>query len=214
MDTVDLIMSYLSETYHPHAVIIYGSYADGSAGEHSDFDALVIADCAKTHDAARIGGTTLDVFVYPPEAFRSDYDPEEFIQVYDGKIVADRGGIAEQLQKRVRDYVAQAPLKTDEEVRQSVEWCGKMLARASRGDPEGYFRWHWLLTDSLEIYCDIVRRHWFGPKKTLRFMAQADPEAFRICSLALCELDPERLSDWVACLRRLFADREAGGRRP
>ena len=85
METADRIIAHLTETYRPDGIIVYGSFADGSASENSDFDALVIADHAKAHDASVIGGTVLDVFVYPPETFSAAYDPEDFIQVFDGK---------------------------------------------------------------------------------------------------------------------------------
>ena len=70
MQTQDAIIQYLKDTYHPEGIIAYGSFADGSAGEHSDFDALLIADGVKKHDSSVIGGTVLDVFVYPTETFR------------------------------------------------------------------------------------------------------------------------------------------------
>ena len=97
MTATEKITGYLKETYKPDAVILYGSFADGSAAADSDFDALVIADGIKKHDASVIGNTVLDVFVYPPETFLSDYDPEEFVQVYDGRIILDASGLAAQL---------------------------------------------------------------------------------------------------------------------
>ena len=108
------ILDYLVETYHPDALLVYGSFADGSANAGSDFDALVIADRPKAHDASVVDGTVLDVFVYPLEAFRGDYDPEEYLQVFDGEILLDRSGLAAQLQERVRDYLARKPMKSDE----------------------------------------------------------------------------------------------------
>lgn len=205
MELVDKIISYLTNTYNPSAMILYGSFADGSANENSDFDALIIADHAKTHDSSVIDNTVLDVFVYPMDTFQPECPVEEFIQVFDGKILMDKNGAAERLQKRVLDYIDRLPLKPAEELRQEIEWCGKMLSRTLRGDPEGYYRWHWLLCDSLEIYCDIKRAHYFGPKKALRHMARTDPEAFALYSLALKELSQERLAQWISFLKSLPA---------
>lgn len=65
------------------------------------FDALIIAGKEKTHDSSIVDGVVLDVFVYPAETFSADYDPEEFVQVWDGKIVLDEHGIAGQLKAKV-----------------------------------------------------------------------------------------------------------------
>ena len=69
------------------AIITYGSYADGSANENSDFDALLIAESSVTHDSSVICDTVLDVFVYSPDVFETEYNPEEFVQLFDGKMV-------------------------------------------------------------------------------------------------------------------------------
>ncbi len=202
MDKSGKIIAYLTEAYRPNAVIVYGSFADGSANKNSDFDALVITDRAKKHDSSVIDGVVLDVFLYPKETFLAEYDPEQFVQVFDGKIVLDKYGLAEELQKRVLDHIESKPKKTDDEILRELDWCDKMLSRTSRGDSEGFYRWHWLLFDSLEIYCDIKRLHYFGPKKALRQMELHDEEAFRSFSRALKELDRDILSEWIGCLHR------------
>ena len=138
----DKIIQYLREKYRPESIIVYGSFADGSAGENSDFDALVIADCECAHDASVMEGTVLDVFVSPPETFLAAYDPEEFVQTFDGEILLDERGIAAQLKSRVCDYIAQYPQKTEQEIFQEIAWCEKMFLRTKRGDTEGYYRWH------------------------------------------------------------------------
>ncbi len=206
MEIAERILDYLEKTYRPEAVIAYGSFADGSANANSDFDALVIADGERKHDASVVDGVVLDVFVYPPETFQSEYDPEEFVQVRDGKILLDRNGAAARLRERVLDYTEHIPLKTAEEVRQEIGWCEKMLLRTEREDPEGYFRWHWVLHDSLEIYFDARGLNYFGPKKALRLMERTDPESFRIYSGALRELNRERLSEWIARLKRVATE--------
>lgn len=203
MEIVEKIISYLKETYSPNAIITYGSFADGSENENSDFDALVIADHDKMHDSSVIDGTILDVFIYPSDIFRSVYDPEEFIQVWDGKIVMDEKGIASHLQNQVLSYIEHTQKKTADEIQQEVSWCEKMVLRTMRNDAEGYYRWHWVLFDSLEIYCDIKEFRYFGPKKALRLMEQEDKEAFQIYSKALKLFDREHLSEWVSYLKRI-----------
>ena len=202
MEITERIIHYLKETYQPDAIVTYGSFADGSANEHSDFDALVIADHGKTHDASVIGGIILDVFIYPAETFRSEYDPKEFVQIRDGRIVLDKNGIADRLQKRVITYIGSVPEKTADEIQREIAWCEKMVLRTHRDDAEGYFRWHWLLTDSLEIYCDVIGSRYLGPKKALRCMEQKDAEAFRLYAEALKRFDRGSLSEWVSFLKR------------
>ena len=203
MKTADKIIDYLERTYQPEAVIVYGSYADGSANAESDFDALVIAGRERTHDASVIDGTVLDVFVYPPDTFHAAYDPEAFVQVWDGQILLDQNGAAEGLLRRVHEYIEQIPPKTVEEILQETLWCEKMLLRTMREDAEGYYRRHWLLIDSLEIYFDIKGLHFFGPKKALRRMAQNDPASFRLYAGALREFTRESLHAWISHLKRI-----------
>ena len=204
------IMEYLNRTYQPDAIVVYGSFADGSANLNSDFDALIIAGKEKTHDSSIVDGVVLDVFVYPAETFSTDYDPEEFVQVWDGKIVLDEHGIAGQLKAKVLDYIEHFPKKTATEVAQEVEWCEKMLLRTMREDVEGYYRWHWVLCDSLEIYFDIRGLHYYGPKKTLRLMEKSDAEAFELYAKALREFDRESLSAWIDYLKSMVNIRPNG----
>lgn len=203
MEKYHAIISYIEETYAPEAIIVYGSFADGSANENSDFDALVITEGTKTHDASVVCDTVLDVWVYPTAVFSGEYDPEEFLQVFDGQIVMDKKRTAENLKARVNAYLRDLPLKTEEEIRQEADWCEKMLLRTRRGDAEGFYRWHWLLFDSLEIYCDVKRLHYFGPKKALRRMAREDEKGFRYYSAALKELNGRSLAAWIAYLQML-----------
>ena len=210
MVNTEKIVGYLKKTYQPDAVIVYGSFADGSANLNSDFDALIIAGKEKAHDSSIVDGVVLDVFVYPAETFSADYDSEEFVQVWDGKIVLDEHGIAGQLKAKVLDYIEHLPKKTVTEVAQEVEWCEKMLLRTMREDVEGYYRWHWVLCDSLEIYFDIKGLHYYGPKKTLRLMEKSDAEAFGLYAKALREFDRESLSAWIDCLKSMVNIRPDG----
>jgi len=199
----DTIIKYLIETYSPDAIIVYGSFVDGSANEHSDFDALVIANSSKKHDSSVIEDIPLDVFIYPPEVFQDEYNPEDFIQVFDGEIVLDKKGIAKSLKERVLEFTKGRTLKTNEEIQNEVYWLKKMLMRTSRGDTEGYYRWHWLLYDSLEIYFNIKRLRYCGPNKALRTLHKIDPEAYSIYLLALKEFTQETLSGWIDYLEDL-----------
>jgi hypothetical protein len=102
------------------------------------FDALIIAGKEKAHDSSIVDGVVLDVFVYPTETFSADYDPEEFVQVWDGKTVLDEHGIAGQLKAKVLDYIENLPKKTVTEVAQEVEWCEKTLRLMEKSDAEAF----------------------------------------------------------------------------
>lgn len=195
------IIEYINNCYEPLSVIVYGSFADGSNNEHSDFDALVIAkDGEKFHDVSFVGEIQLDVFVYPLSYLEKDFDCYEVIQVFDGKIIIDSDNVGKSLKERVDEYLESLPKKTEEENKEQVEWCKKMLLRAKRGDSEGMFRWHWLLTESLQIYFDILGKMYFGPKKSLRYMREKQHEAFSIYTAALQNMDYKALERWIMFL--------------
>jgi len=104
----------------------------------------------------------------------------------------------------VVSWLNSLPGKSPEENRSAVAWCRKMLLRAARGDAEGAYRRHWVLTDSLEIFCDLKHRPYRGPKKALRQMQLLEPEAFALYETALCSSDDRDLERWIACLETLL----------
>ena len=196
------ILRYIQETYAPLSIILYGSYADGTNGLNSDFDALVItADHERFHDTSFVYGILLDVFVYPAKYFESSYSCEDFVQIFDGRIVTDSSGIGKALQETVRAYLKNRPGKTGTELQADIDWCVKMSARAKRCDCEGLFRWHWLLIDSLEIFCDIMHQPYLGPKKALKWMEKAHPEAFDRYKRALQNFQMDDLDEWIGYIR-------------
>ena len=201
---MDEILRYIQETYAPAALFVYGSRADGSAGPDSDFDALALtADGPARHDVSFVGGVQLDLFLHPAASFRGDFDPAEFLRLLDGRLVWDRDGTGKALLAKLAAYRDSLPPKTAEENRTQVAWCRKMLQRTGRGDAEGLFRWHWLLVDSLEICCDLCGQLYQGPKKSLRWLETARPEAYARYTAALAGLDAAALERWVAYLESL-----------
>ena len=199
------VLSYLAAEYDPLAIIVYGSFADGTQNLFSDFDALLITESGpRRHDDRFVDCTQLDVFVYPLSDFQGDYDLEEFTQVYGGQILLDRNGVAAALLERVQKYVDGKARKTREELRLNVSWCEKMLRRAERTDAEGSYRRHLLLVESLEIYTELRAWPYLGPKKALRQMEKKDKSAYALYEKALCKGDYESLTDWVAQIRVRF----------
>jgi len=90
---LEQILHYIRHKYDPISIILYGSYANETNDLNSDFDALVIsAEHEPYHDTSFVDGVQLDVFVYPASCFAGDYDCEDFIQIFDGRIVASIAG--------------------------------------------------------------------------------------------------------------------------
>lgn len=198
------ILDYIHRTYDPLSIILYGSYADGSNNEGSDFDALVISGSHREfHDVSTLGDIQLDLFVYPASSFEGEADLEAFTQIFDGHVIFDTDGQGADLKARVLDYLKALPKKSGEEIRCEIEWCRKMLLRSRRADAEGLFRWHWVLTESLEIFCDCLDQPYRGPKKSLRWMAEAHPQAYAIYQNALSRLDGAALETWIQYLENL-----------
>ena len=192
----------MKQRYNPLSIILYGSYANGTNNLNSDFDALVISDDHEQfHDTSFVDGIQLDVFVYPASYFEGDYDCNDFIQIFDGKIVVDRGGQGKALQAKVQSYLQNRPQKSRAEIDASVNWCIKMLARVKRCDAEGLFRWHWVLIDSLEIFCDVKHHPYWGPKKSLKWMEENHPTAFAYYQTALTDLSMESLENWILYIK-------------
>ena len=204
MIILDKIIEYINKLYDPLSIIVYGSYANGTNDLNSDFDALVISKSHKRfHDTSSLNGLKLDVFVYPCSYFDGEYDCGDFIQIFDGKIIEDKNGIGKKLKNRVSSYIEDRPRKSYEENQANIDWCVKMAERAKRNDAEGLYRWHWVLTDSLEIFCDVMDHPYFGPKKSLNWMRENQPEAFLHYEKALNDFTVESLSNWIAYLKKI-----------
>ena len=196
------IIDYINQRYNPLSIILYGSYANGTNNLNSDFDALVISDDQEQfHDTSFVDGIQLDVFVYPASYFEGDYDCNDFIQIFDGKIVVDRGVQGKALHAKVQSYLQNRPQKSRTEIDASVNWCIKMLARVKRCDAEGMFRWHWVLIDSLEIFCDVKHHPYWGPKKSLKWMEENHPTAFACYQTALTDFSMESLENWILYIK-------------
>lgn len=202
---MEKMLEYIREKYNPLGLTVYGSFADGSNNQNSDFDALAItADGSFTHDRSVIQNTELDLFVYPGSAFEGPYDRTHYAQVWDGRILLDTDGVASTLKNAVNQYLEAIPPKTEEENRQNLLWCRKILLRARREDMEGYFRQHWLLVDSLEIYCDLRKIPYWGPKRSLRHMEATDWKYAALYRNALESFRLEAAQKWIDHLWNIF----------
>ncbi|WP_194191578.1 nucleotidyltransferase domain-containing protein [Clostridium chrysemydis] len=203
----NIIMDHIIDKYEPHTVILYGSYADGSNNENSDFDALVITDKdLNFHDGSIVNGVQLDIFIYNT-SFKDNINYEDYVQIHDGEIIIDKNGVGKDLQDKVCELIKNTTKKSKEEKEHQLEWCEKMLLRSKRDNIEGYFRWHWLLVDSLEIYFILCDEYYYGPKKSLLKLEKTNKDAFDSYSKALRNIDSKSLEDWVEYLKYTFKDK-------
>lgn len=193
---MERLIDYLLEKYNPLSLVVYGSYSNHTNNPQSDFDALLICKSGECiHDTAVVDGVQLDAFVYSQTYLEALENYSEIIQIYGGCIVKDTNNAAAELLAKVKDYVLNFPRKSQMEKQALKVWCYKMLRRSQRADAEGLYRWHWLLVDSLQIYCDMRDMFYFGPKKTLGYLQQQDPAGYEKYSEAL--RSPQTLEPWL-----------------
>lgn len=112
-------------------------------------------------------------------------DHEDLIHIDDGVILLDKRSICKQLMNNI-SYLYKEPIYISEnEISFNKSWLIKMLSRAKKEDAEGNFRYHLLLTQSLEIYFQTIKVRYMGPKKSLEYLKNKDTEAFRFFEKAL-----------------------------
>ena len=114
---LEQIIEYIKRNYNPISIILYGSYADGTNNLNSDFDSLVISyDHEQFHDTSFVNGIQLDVFVYPVSYFEGEFDCDDFLQIFDGKIIVDSNERGKALQMKVISHIQNRPQKSKAEI--------------------------------------------------------------------------------------------------
>ena len=114
---LEQIIEYIKRNYNPISIILYGSYADGTNNLNSDFDSLVISyDHEQFHDISFVNGIQLDVFVYPVSYFEGEFDCDDFLQIFDGKIIVDSNERGKALQMKVISHMQNRPKKSKAEI--------------------------------------------------------------------------------------------------
>jgi hypothetical protein len=129
-----------------HTILLYGSRADGTENEFSDYDIAAFADVpVSKRDARVVDGKFLDVFVHPEAVLRNP--TKEHLTLRGSRILSQRNFEATHFLAAL-DVIfctGPEPLPADEiEARRT--WAGKMALRMRRSDVEGNFRQAWLLT--------------------------------------------------------------------
>lgn len=171
--------------YAAHTILLYGSMADGSANADSDLDLAAFAPVDPLIRVAELrDGVFIDAFVYPEAVL--EHPEDEHLRFRGSRILLQQAGSAESLLQLLEEkyQAGPDPLPVDE-VAVRRTWARKMLVRIQRGDAEGNYRRHWLLTALLEDYF-LLRGLWFeGPKKALAWLSAHDPAALQAMEAAL-----------------------------
>jgi hypothetical protein len=157
-----------------HTVLLYGSRADGSANEFSDYDLAAFASVSRVfRDTRVIDGHFLDVFLHPDAVLSRR--GQEHLALRGSRILAQRHDDATRFLADLDGLYERGPEGlSDDEIRARDVWARKMALRARRGDIEGDYRRAWLLTAVLEDYF-VTRGMWFeGPKKAFQWLLAHD----------------------------------------
>lgn len=195
---MNTILEYIRKTYHPMCIMVYGSYANGTNNEFSDFDCMIIVD-KKTisHDSSVIDSVRLDLFIYTLDEISQITDIEEVIQIFDANIIYDTDNLGKQLKEQVQSYINEHSKSSEAEKDNNRKWLLKMVERTTRNDTEGYYRYHWALVDSLEIYCSMRDKYYFGPKKTIAYLKKNDKQGYQYLDDTLRSMDTDKLNQWI-----------------
>lgn len=168
-----------------HTILLYGSRADGTENEFSDYDIAAFADVPATkRDTRIVAGRFLDVFLHPEAVLAAP--SVEHLTLRGSRILVQRGSEASAFLARLDAMFDRGPepLPPDEIDARRI-WARKMALRMRRGDIEGDFRRAWLLTALLEDYF-ALRGMWYrGPKKSFQWLLESDAATHRAFESAL-----------------------------
>lgn len=185
------------KSYGCHTIIFYGSRARGDATPESDWDVVGIRESGTTAIcvARKIGEHYIDAWIHPEEDLEN---VDEFLKLFDGKILIQKNQIATDLISRIQERLANPDKLAEDKRIQMHVWYQKTLERIKRDDAEALYRRTWMLTSLLPDYF-ALRDQWYqGPKLALQWLAQHDPAAFQLANRAMsAESTSKDLENWV-----------------
>ncbi|NMG07947.1 nucleotidyltransferase domain-containing protein [Brasilonema sp. UFV-L1] len=181
-DLLSRVVIDLQEKYKPHTIILYGSRAREDCTPSSDIDVVCFVEGATPiQDAREFEGFYLDAWVYGSDAMSASSD--ELLRVSDGYCLYDSQGHGEAFLKQLQQRIEQGrkPLSSSERQHTKL-WVDKMLERAKTSDVESLYRRYWLAVDLLQIYFDLRRQWYLGPKKSLIWLREHDSIGYHLFS--------------------------------
>lgn len=179
------VLEYLKHKYKCHMIILYGSYANGTNDDRSDIDIMGFSDDVNNciNDNSIINGVELDSWIYNTSDMTN---VEDFIHILDGKVLLDEQEKSSTFFNRIQELYDRGPVKmSSNDKEHSVKWLNRMFNRCKKKDLEAYYRHHWLVVESLQIYFDIRGLWYLGSKKSLEWLKEHDLQAYELYALAL-----------------------------
>lgn len=202
MDTKKIV-TYLKKKYQPHTIINYGPFSGNPYTPESDFDVLVISDTApKSTDNCMIDNVPIDASIYNTNDVLMSYSLEEFVPIFNGRLLLDEQGMGKELIKNVRNYISNCRKKTMREKLALKNRIRISLARTRRKDTEGKYYLYQLLINSLEYYFALRDIVFEDEKRALEWLFANRPKHYQIYSEALKNPSSENVSVWI----RLVSD--------
>ncbi|MBW4622861.1 MAG: nucleotidyltransferase domain-containing protein [Cyanosarcina radialis HA8281-LM2] len=183
MDNLILrVVADLQAKYNPQIVILYGSRARGDNTPTSDIDVACFTESTEPiKDARDFEGIYLDAWVYSFEAMSVTND--ELLRLADGYCLCDLEGKGAVFLQQLQQRISQGPNQlSTAEIEHTKQWVKKMFDRAQNSDVESLYRRYWLAIDLLQIYFDLRRQWYFGPKKSLSWLQENDSVAYHLFS--------------------------------
>jgi hypothetical protein len=211
MQTADLsvLAQELSQTHHCHTVILYGSRAHDTYTDASDIDVVCFgSQVVEVSDARFWQGYWLDAWIYPET---KALDTEQFLHLHQGQVLCQKDDFGTRLLAEVAHILDTPPPPTPPDVWQHRRvWLSKTLARIERGDPEAWYRRHWLIADLLEVHMTLQHQRFLGFKRTMQWLADNDPHTHALfVALYSREPDFEQLTSICQHILQISADRHS-----
>lgn len=172
---IDLVEK-LKKDYKCKAIILYGSYADGTNKKNSDLNILCFAEVEKMiRDTSVFNGVQLDLWVCPMDCINGY---QTLSKLYEGEVLYEIDNIGSILLDKVKTHVEREFEISREEVERLKLWCYKMLDGIAIGNIEGNYRKIWLTNDLLPIYFQMKKRWFLGPKKSFEWLKEHDKKVY------------------------------------
>jgi hypothetical protein len=180
MELEDLV-GYLTEKYHPKAIILHGSRARGDALDESDYDLALITDMPDLIKPESWNGCALDLDGVSPteKILKAGQTPIWPCLV----LIDDVDGLGERLAKRTHEAFEKGPLPlTREELENRRNFSNRLLQRIQGRGADPLVRFYYLgnfYDRILRYWCEFNQKWTMSVYLLLSFIAKEDPAFYQ-----------------------------------